>query len=102
MNITSLGQMLFWYREAHPEMLTLVEGLSDAQLSWQPHPLATSIGFNVWHVARWVDYVQARLPHTTAELGRRLEPRLQLWQLEALAAKWGLDPTTLGAVEAGN
>lgn len=102
MNITPVGQMIFWFGEVHQELPKLVEGLSEEQLAWQPHPSATSIAFNVWHVARWVDYVQARLPQTTPVLSQRLEPRQQLWHAENLAAKWGLDPANLGEIEAGN
>ena len=102
MNITPVGQMIFWFEQAHEEVLKLVESLSDEQLAWQPHLSATSIAFNVWHIARWVDYVQAKIPETTQVLGQRLEPRQQVWHADDLAPKWGLDPASLGDVEAGN
>jgi len=102
MNITPVGQMIFWFEHAHEEVLKLVESLSDEQLTWQPHPSATSIAFNVWHIARWVDYVQAKMPETTHILSQRLEPRQQVWHAEGLATKWGLDSASLGDVEAGN
>jgi DinB superfamily len=102
MNNTPLGQIVFWFRQAHTGVLKLVEGLSDEQLAWQPEPSATSIAFNVWHLARWADYVQARAPETTEMLGQRIKPRRQLWQAEDLAARWGLDPASLGHIEAGN
>ena len=102
MNITPVGQMIFWFEQAHEEVLKLVESLSDEQITWQPHPSATSIAFNVWHIARWVDYVQAKMPETTHVLSQRLEPRQQVWHAEGLATKWGLDPASLGEFEAGN
>jgi len=102
MNITPIGQMIFWFEQVHGELLKLVENLSDEQLAWQPHPSATSIAFNVWHVARWVDYVQAKIPETTAVLYQRLGQRQEVWHAENLATKWGLDAGNLGDVEAGN
>lgn len=101
MNITPVGQMIFWFERAHEEVLKLVESLSDEQLAGQPHPSTTSIAFNVWHLARWADYVQWRMPDTTPVLGQRLEPRQQVWHAEGLAAKWGLEPAGLGDMEAG-
>ena len=102
MNITPVGQMIFWNQQVHEEVLNLTGSLSDEQLAWQPHTSATTIPFNVWHIARWVDYVQAKMPETTEVLGQRLEPRQQVWHAEGLAAKWRLDPNSLGEVEAGN
>ena len=65
MNITPVGQMIFWFVRAHEEVLKLVESLSDEQLAWQPHPSTTSSAFNVGHIARWTDYVQAKMPQVT-------------------------------------
>jgi hypothetical protein len=102
MDITPIGQMIFWFERVHAEVLKLVESLSDEQLAWQPHPSTTSIAFNVWHIARWTDYVQAKMPQVTQVLSQRLEPRQEVWLAEGLAAKWGLDSTGLGDLEAGN
>jgi len=102
MNSTPVGQMIFWFEQAHAELLKLVETVSDEQLAWQPHPSATSMAFNVWHIARWADYVQAKMPETTPVLSQRLERRQQVWHAEDLATKLGLDPSSLGEIEAGN
>ena len=102
MNITPVGQIIYWFEKAHAEVLELVESLSDEQLAWQPHSSATSSAFNVWHIARWVDYVQAKIPETTHVLSQRLGPRQQVWQVDDLVTKWGLDPASLGDLEAGN
>ncbi len=102
MDITPVGQMIFWFKQAHEDLLNLVGSLSEEQLCWQPHPSATTIAFNVWHIARWVDYVQAKMPETTPVLGQRLALRQQVWHTEDLTTKWGLDPSSLGQVEAGN
>jgi hypothetical protein len=36
-----MGQMIFWFEQAHEAVVKLVESLSDKQLAWQPHPSAT-------------------------------------------------------------
>ena len=102
MNNTPLGQIIFWFEKVHGELIELVEGLTDEELAWQPHPSTTSIAFNVWHVARWVDYVQAKIPQLTTVLSQRLDQREQVWDAEKLATKWGLDAANLGDLEAGN
>jgi len=102
MNNTPLGQIIFWFEKVHGEFLELVESLTDEQLVWQPYPSATSIAFNVWHVARWVDYVQTKIPQVTTVLSQRLDQRGQVWDAEKLATKWGLDAANLGDLEAGN
>jgi len=96
MNETPLDQILLQFRKAHVEILKLVEGLTDEQLVWQPHPSANSIAFYVWHLARSADYVQ-----THPVFDQRLQPRRQLWHTENLAAQWGLDPASLGKYEMG-
>ncbi len=96
MNNTPLLQIQFWFREAHSQIIKLVEGLTDEQLAWQPHPDANSIAFYVWHLARGADFVQI---HPVFE--KRLDPRTQIWLSENLAAKWGLDPGDLGLLEMG-
>ncbi len=102
MNNTPIGQMMFWFEHVHGEFLHLFDSLTDEQLSWQPHPSATSIAFNIWHTARWVDYVQAKLPQLTPVLSQRLDQRPQVWHAANLATQWGLDTTNLGELEAGN
>jgi DinB superfamily len=102
MNQTPLAQMIFWFSQVHKEVLALVEEISDKQIAWQPHPATTTIAFNVWHLARWADYVQARIPETTPVLMQRLGSRKQVWHVEGLASKWGLESVNLGNMEAGN
>ena len=102
MDMTPLGQMKDWFEIAHKEVCSLVSSLPDEKIAWQPHPAATSIAFNVWHLARWADYVQSNLRTNTAGLRQRLEPHDEIWASENLAAAWGLLQTDLGNVEAGN
>ena len=101
MSLTALGEILLWFQDAHAQLLKLAESLSDEQLTWQPHPQANSIAFQLWHLGRCADYVHARLSDATAEMGRRLGPRQQVWLAEGYAGQWGLDPATLGVEEMG-
>ena len=89
------------YRETHARALRLADDLSDEQLAWRPPGSTSSIGFNLWHLARWADHLQATIPGMTAELSRRLGARRQLWEVEGLAAQWNFDVTTLGLAETG-
>ena len=48
------------YRETQEAALDLVDGLTDEQLGWSPNETTPSIGFHLWHLARWADYLQAK------------------------------------------
>lgn len=89
------------YRRENRRVLSLVEDLVDDQMAWQPTPAAHSIAFNLWHLARWADSLQEKIPRMTPELGRRLGPSQQIWKTESLAQRWGLDPASLGWDESG-
>ncbi len=90
----------FGYRRTHERVLALVDDLSDEQLAWR-HTAVHSIAWNLWHLARWADHLQERIPHMTAELGRRLGMSRQVWEAEGLAARWGFTPAALGHAETG-
>jgi hypothetical protein len=101
MNQTPLQEIILWFRDARKNILELAESLSEDQLRWQPHPLANSIGFQLWHLARGADYVQARLSDATTELNRRLGVHQQIWLAENYAEQWKLVPTILGIEQLG-
>ena len=96
MKDTALGQIQFQFHKVHTEILQFLEGLSDGELAWQPHPSANPIAFYAWHLARWADYV-----HAHSSFDPRLKPRRQIWQTEHFAARWGLDAASLGELETG-
>jgi len=54
-------------RRSHEAVLRLVEDLSEEQLKEQSSTTSPSIAFHVWHVARWADLLQSRMPGMTAE-----------------------------------
>lgn len=85
----------------HRRILAAVEDLTDDQMRWQPSPTAHPIAFNVWHLARWNDHLQAKIPEMTLELSKKLGRGQQIWEAEALAEKWGLEADTLGSRQSG-
>ena len=80
------------YKVNHKLILGLAEGLSDEQILWKPAGYNNSIGFNLWHIARWSDNLIAEIlkefPHLEIEMGDARE----IWEQESLAQRWGLPP----------
>jgi hypothetical protein len=85
-----LEHLLLEGEEAHRRVLLLVDPLNDEQLRWRPRPSAPSIGFHLWHLARWADY--------DAQL---IDSRPQIWEYRGLAPQWGMQPAGLGEAETG-
>ncbi len=83
-------------RRSHEAVLRIVADLTDEHLTWCAGPSAPSIAFHLWHMARWADLLQSRIPGMTEELSRRLGQGDQLWERNGFAAGWGLDPAKLG------
>ncbi len=79
------------YRNAHENLLTLVDSLTDEQIAWTPNETTPSIGFHVWHLARWADYLQEIIN------GRGS----QLWEKEELAIRWNIETKSLGYAQTG-
>jgi hypothetical protein len=101
MELTHFDEIMAAFKETHQEILEFVNELSEAEMTWQPHPTANSIAFYLWHITRWADYLPASLPDTTSELRDLLGSRQQIWHQEDLAAQWDLDPKLLGEEESG-
>jgi uncharacterized damage-inducible protein DinB len=89
------------YEQVHTRVVGLVEELSADQLTWRLAPNAHSICWILWHVARRDDFLQATIPNMTDVLEQRLGRRTQIWESEAVASAWGLDPHVLGHRETG-
>ena len=75
----------------HERTLGLVCGLDELQMMHQPASTAPPIAFHVWHLARWADYTQHRLRQDAG----------QIWEQEALGAKWELGEPDLGYADTG-
>lgn len=80
-----------YYRATHEQVLRVVDSLDDQQIMWRPNRTTPSIGFHVWHMARWADYMQEMI----ADAG------VQIWETEGLAAQWGFPGASLGFAETG-
>ena len=80
------------YKVNHKLILGLAEGLSDEQLLWTPDGYNNSIGFNLWHIARWSDNLIAETLKEFPALEIDLGEPTEIWEQESLAEKWELPP----------
>jgi DinB superfamily len=78
----------------------MVDELSQEQFRWRPAQGPQSIGWNLWHIARWDDYLAEVLLSQTPSLGH-LGPARQVWNERNVAAQWGLDSVDLGLEDGG-
>ncbi len=88
-------------RQGHELVIEATHQLTEEQLRWRANTVSPSIGFHLWHLARWADRIQAVIPGLTPELGNRLGPGCELWEAENLATSWDLAPETLGHHQSG-
>jgi uncharacterized damage-inducible protein DinB len=88
------------YLRHQRRLLAAVAPLDDSQIRARTGN-ATSIAFNLWHVARWADWLQCTLRSSTEGLRTRLGPRDEIWASEGLATRWGLAAATLGNAQTG-
>jgi hypothetical protein len=96
----TFGLLAAQYRRCHEAALALVDELSDDQLRWRPEQGPQSIGWNLWHVARWDDYLAEVLVEHTPSLSK-LGPARQVWKARNIAARWGLGSVDLGLEDGG-
>jgi len=82
------------YRRNHENALSAVGGLDEEAFRWRPSR-STSIAFNLWHVARWADRMQAQLSGPAPEREPRSPRPAEIWEAEGLAHAWGF-PAELG------
>ena len=79
----------------HKRVLHVIEDLDDAALR-ERMGRANSIGFNVWHIARWADWLQTQIAVTRGGGDQR-----SIWEREGLPGRWGWDSADLGATQTG-
>jgi hypothetical protein len=94
-----IEQVRTGYVRVHAQLLEALEKTA-AEHVQRPIGNANSIAFNVWHVARWDDFLIPGLIKRTPPLGTRLGDVEQIWVREDLGRDWGM-PETLGAQQAG-
>jgi len=89
------------YAVAHARVLKVVEELSPEQFERSLHPSVHSIGWQVWHIARWEDrfaeILLEKLPSLTTSDGRSH----QVWMDSSLAESWGLPVGKMGVRDTG-
>ncbi len=77
--LTFTGLAVALMEASHLRLKRAMDGLTEAQLHFQPAPAANSIGWLVWHLSRWKDLTTARLAGET-----------EVWSAEGWAARCGL------------
>jgi len=88
------------YHSCHVAILAMVDELSQEQFQWRPVQGPQSIGWNLWHIARWDDYLAEVLVRQTPALAH-LGPARQIWNERNIANEWGLDSADLGLEDGG-
>jgi hypothetical protein len=80
------------YKVNHKLILGLAESLTDDEILWKPDGYNNSIGFNLWHIARWSDNLIAEILKEFPDLDVQVGGATEIWEQESLAEKWGLPP----------
>jgi len=96
----TFGLLAKQYHSCHKAALAMVDELSQDQFRWRPSRGPQSIGWNLWHIARWDDYLAEVLLQQTPSLGH-LGPSRQVWKERNIATRWGLDSVDLGLEDGG-
>jgi hypothetical protein len=91
---SQVESLLPYVRQTHRWFEEAVADLDDPVFLARATRTAPSIAFHLWHMGRWADVSQARIPDMGAALGR-LGPRTEIWVRDGLRARWGL-PELLG------
>ncbi len=86
-----MAELAARYRQNQQGLIALMGDLTDEQIRWSPNQTTPSIGFHVWHMARWADYLQELFN------GRGS----QIWETERLADRWQMSPQGLGYAQTG-
>jgi len=97
MNESVTGQLSERMKQINQQLIGVLQDASDEQLCWHQGLTTPSIGFHLWHIARWADRNQVLL----AKFGTDAAAGSEVWESERLAEKWGLATETLGAGETG-
>ena len=99
MRNVAFDEVLAGYRRTHASLLDVARK-TDAALFHEVRGAANSIGFNLWHVARWDDSLFPGLAEQVPTIASKLAPSEQVWTRGGLAKAWGM-PAELGGGGAG-
>ena len=98
----SATRLLVWnYALAHERVLKVVDDLTDAQFAKPIHPSVHSIGWQLWHTARWDDRFAEILLEKLPELAQEHGAARQLWTKKSFGERWGLTAGALGLRDTG-
>jgi hypothetical protein len=98
---TTKGLLLRTYSLGHERALKVVDDLTDDQFARSLHPAVHSIGWQLWHTARWEDRFAEILLDRLPALAQRHGPARQLWNSESIGERWGLPATSMGYRDTG-
>ena len=84
------------FKVTHVRLLAAAEGMSPEQFAWSAGPSLHSVGWQLWHAARWDDVFASYFHRVFAR-----DPRTQVWERESLADRWSLAPDSLGRRDTG-
>ena len=85
----------------HEQTLKLANRVSDEQLAWRRNLHTPSISFHIWHMARWADRLQARIPDMSLEMTERLGQAVEFWETEKWTTAWTITVAALGYGDTG-
>lgn len=98
---TTKRLLLRTYSLAHERSLKVVDDLTDEQFAKPVHPSVHSIGWQLWHTARWEDRFAEILLDRLPDLAAKHGPARQLWNSESIGERWGLPAATMGYRDTG-
>ena len=82
-------------------ILEVVDDLTEEQFQRRFGPSVHSIAWQVWHCARWEDWLASKLPVLNPRLRQRIGTPKELWQVEGLAVKWAFPAGEMGSHDTG-
>src|SRR5258708_1811083 len=101
-DLENATRLLVWnYALAHERTLKVVEDLTDKQFAKPIHHSVHSIGWQLWHTARWDDRFAEILLEKLPELAQEQGAARQLWKSESIGERWGFPVGTLGVRDTG-
>lgn len=89
MSTPALYDTLRSLKDIQKVVLGLAEDLDDEQLNWKPEGYRTSIGFQLWHLARESDSLKAAILYHNPQFVPEFGDGKEIWEKEGFAQKWG-------------
>ena len=86
----SVETLTGWMNWTHNSIADTVANLDESVLCLSLAPTAPPIGWHVWHISRWADWLQASFPEHE-----------QIWESEDMTSTFKLDVKLLGPMQTG-